>query len=116
MDSSAQELLKVLLPLIPTVGVWAFVINRLVELGKAQGVIKPGEALYWVAGLNALAYLGMALAALAGYEGAVTEFAAKIEAIWPVISAAVTLAVLVAGSTGLTKLMHEAIKKLVPNQ
>jgi hypothetical protein len=112
MDNTTLEILAALLPLIPAVPVWAFVIERLVELGKAQGFVKGGQAYLWSGGLNALAYIVMYLIASAGYTTAATTLAKQVEAAWPVISAAVSLGILAASSTGLTKLLHNWLDKL----
>ncbi len=107
-----NELLFQILSLFPVVAATAVVIERVVEFGKKINIVPEGKAAYVQVALNAAVYGLMLVAGQLGYATQVNTGIAWVNTHINEVTAALGFAVLVSTSSGVTKLAHEAIKRV----
>lgn len=107
-----MEYIDSIIALFPAVAVTAILIRYIVEAGKKlkiEFVIKnPGRT---QAVLNAIAWLGMGLAAHFGVEGQAMEVIRRLTDAWPSVSGLLELVVPMFLSILATKFAHTQLKK-----
>jgi hypothetical protein len=110
-DSEGMEYIDSILALFPAVAVTAILIRYLIEAAKKfeiEFIAKyPGRA---QAVLNALAWLGMGLAAHFGVDGQVLEVIRRLTDAWPGLMGLLDLIVPAFLGILATKAAHEALK------
>lgn len=110
-----MEYIDSILALFPIVATVAILIRYIVEAGKKVKfgpiVSNPGRA---QAVLNAVAWLGLGLAAHFGVQGEVLAVVARLTDAWPGLMGLLELVVPMFLSILATKAAHEALKRTEP--
>jgi hypothetical protein len=106
------ELWSQLLALVPTVTGAAVIVRMGVELAKKMGWVADNQATFWSLAGNAIAYAILLAARQVGLDSQVDVAFAYVNAHTTELVAVLSMLVLLAGSTGVTKLVHEGIKRL----